>query len=215
MLRQATPSPLGLLSLLLLLLPLLSLLPSTSAQSSSSSSESLSLSPNATATSSAPASTSSKPAVLKIGDSSGTFYSYAGCWNESAGLPGTSGLRSLAGISEALPGAMTVAKCLQFCAYGDKEHGAYLLAGLEYARECWCGDEINAFSVPLPDSACDFGCDGANNTACGGSLKLSVYNATHGVPAKNAAAEWRRRGAWGGTVVGTITLALGFVLVGL
>ncbi|KAI1127695.1 WSC domain-containing protein [Nemania abortiva] len=210
MLRQITPTPLGLLSLLLL--TLIPLLPFTSAQSSSQS-----LYPNSTSTStsSAPNSTSSSKPVLKIGDSSGTFYSYAGCWNESAGLPGTTGLRSLSGINEALPGAMTVAKCLQFCAYGDKEHGAYLLAGLEYARECWCGDEINAFSVPLPDSACDFGCDGANNTACGGSLKLSVYNATNGVPAKNAAAESRRRGPWGGTVIGTMGLVLGFALVGL
>lgn len=113
---------------------------------------------------------------------------------------------------------MTVAKCLQFCAYGDKEHGAYLLAGLEFARECWCGDEINAFSVPLPDAACDFPCDGANTTACGGSLKLTVYNATNGVPAKNAAAAagWRRQqqGAWRGMAIGAMGMVLGFAFAG-
>lgn len=110
---------------------------------------------------------------------------------------------------------MTVARCLEFCAWGDKEHGAYRLAGLEYARECWCGDELNPFSVPLTDVACDMGCDGANTTACGGSLKLTVYNATHGVPDrknKNAAAEWRRRGTRAGVVSGTMGLVLGLVL---
>lgn len=107
---------------------------------------------------------------------------------------------------------MTVARCLEFCAWGDREHGAYRLAGLEYARECWCGDELNPFSAPLTDAACDMGCDGANTTACGGSLKLTVYNATHGVPDRKnrnaAAAERGPRGAVATWAVALVVLGL-------
>ncbi|KAI1112475.1 WSC domain-containing protein [Nemania sp. NC0429] len=208
--------PPTLLAVLSLLFTITSLLPhTTTAQSLPSNTTSTngtdaSLPLSNTNTTSPSNSTLPRPA-LKIADSSGTIYSYAGCWNESAGLPGTTGLRSLDGINEGLPGVMTVARCLEFCAWGDREHGAYRLAGLEYARECWCGDELNPFSVPLADDRCDFGCDGANTTACGGSLKLTVYNATHGVPdrkGRNGAAEWRRRGARGAVVAGTTTMGL-------
>ncbi|KAI0193333.1 carbohydrate-binding WSC, partial [Xylaria flabelliformis] len=108
-------------------------------------------------------------------------YTYAGCWNESAGLPGTTGLRALDGPNEVLEGQMTVETCLAFCTGGDTQqnHRApYRLAGLEYARECWCGDVLNSLAVRLEDAACDLPCDGANTTACGGALKLSLYNAT-------------------------------------
>ncbi|KAI1173854.1 WSC domain-containing protein [Nemania sp. FL0916] len=210
--------------LLTLLLILLSLPTSTTAQSSSADSSSIVPTPSPSpppypnnATTSTPPSNSTssitKPA-LATGDTSGTIYVYLGCFNESAGLPGTTGLRSLDGISEGLPGVMTVPKCLEFCAWGDRAHGAYKLAGLEYARECWCGDELNPLTVPLDDAACDFACDGDNATACGGSLRLSVYNATRGVPKKNGAAA-RGGGAWGDVVLAIMALGFGIALAGL
>ncbi|KAI0409608.1 WSC domain-containing protein [Xylaria palmicola] len=198
MLRKPPPPPLTLLSLILTLTPLA---PCTQARSL----------PNGTSpTSAAPSATPSRPA-LRIVDGSGTAYAYVGCWNESAGLPGTTGLRALDGASEVLPGAMTVGECLGFCA-----RGAYRLAGLEYARECWCGDELNIFSVPLADAACDNPCDGANATACGGSLKLSLYNSTAPpVDESRAAQRWGER-AWAGTLVGTTAiLVASFALGGL
>ncbi|KAJ2978247.1 hypothetical protein NUW58_g7554 [Xylaria curta] len=112
MLRQIQPLFFTFLSLL----ALTSVLPCTTAQSFQNTTSSSS--------SSAPSATPSKPA-LKIGDSSGSIYVYIGCWNESAGLPGTTGLRALDGINEAKPGVMTVERCLDFCAHGNKAHGAY------------------------------------------------------------------------------------------
>ncbi|KAI0863072.1 WSC domain-containing protein [Xylaria cubensis] len=205
MLGKTPPFTLTLLSLL----TLTSIIPHTTALSSSNNTSS-----NSTpTTSSAPSATPSKPA-LKIGDSSGSIYTYAGCWNESAGLPGTTGLRALDGPNEVLEGQMTVETCLAFCTRGDTQqnHRApYRLAGLEYARECWCGDVLNSLAVRLEDAACDLPCDGANTTACGGALKLSLYNATTTsslTDDKSGAAEWRREGAWGGMLVGMTILVL-------
>ncbi|TGJ85069.1 hypothetical protein E0Z10_g3679 [Xylaria hypoxylon] len=161
--------------------------------------------PNATASSNS----SSPSPTLKIGDTGGSNYTYIGCWNETFGLPGTIGVRALQGINEVLPEAMTVEKCLDFCGHHSLA-GPWQLAGLEYSRECWCGDEINVLSVQLPDSYCDTPCDGANNTACGGSLRLSLYQSTVPRRDKNGAGNWRREGAWRGAVIGTTVLVLGF-----
>ncbi|KAH8167660.1 hypothetical protein CIB48_g597 [Xylaria polymorpha] len=205
------------LPFLSLLLTLISLLPSTTALSSySSNSTSNSTSPTSPST---PSATPSRPA-LQIDDSSESIYTYAGCWNESAGLPGTTGLRALDGANEVLEGEMTVEICLAFCARGDatQDHrAAYRLAGLEYSRECWCGDKLNPLTVRLDDAACDLPCDGANTTACGGALKLSLYNATAAVLAdeEKSAAEGRWERAWGGVLMSTMVLVLGFALRGL
>ncbi|KAI0414822.1 WSC domain-containing protein [Xylaria grammica] len=182
--------PLSLLSLLLIWAPIL---PSATAQPF----------PNTTVPSNT--SSSSISPTLEFGDSRGRNYTYIGCWNETYGLPGTAALRALDGNNEVLPGTMTVEKCLDFCA----AHGAYLFAGLEYSRECWCGNEVNALSVQLPDNFCDTPCDGANTTACGGALRLSLYNSTVARRDKNGAANWKEKGAWRGAVIGSTALVLG------
>ncbi|KAI8632182.1 WSC domain-containing protein [Xylariaceae sp. FL1651] len=182
MIRHSTSSPLTTTTLLLLLL-LLPFIPYTTAQTPS----------------------------LQIVDNSSS-YAYSGCWNETSGLAGTNGLRALdGGIHVALPGAMTVELCLDFCARNDSAHGAYALAGLEYSRECWCADALNVLSVRRPDADCDTPCDGANETACGGSLRLSLYNRT-GAKGKNDAARGRTEGAWGSVAMGMLVSGLGVVV---
>ncbi|KAI0818048.1 WSC domain-containing protein [Xylaria sp. FL0064] len=202
--------PFPLLSLILISSPILPQAKAQPASTDTSSSPSVSTSPPSTSTStstssSTPSPTSTPP--LQIPDGSASNYAYAGCWNETYGLAGTNGLRALDGASEVLPGEMTVEKCLDFCA------PAYRLAGLEYSRECWCGEELNSLSVRLPDAACDTPCDGANSTACGGALRLTVYNST--APVKDdesGAGSWRVEGVLGGGVLGTVVLGLAFAL---
>ncbi|KAI0506114.1 WSC domain-containing protein [Xylaria bambusicola] len=152
--------------------------------------------------------------TLTIVDGSASDYVYIGCWNETSALPGTTGLRALDGASETLPEEMTVERCLHFCAH-DRPSRPYQLAGLEYSRECWCGDELNSLSERLSDGACDTSCDGANTTACGGALRLSLYNSTF-VDAndKSGAGELRADGAWKGAVFGAVVLTLGFAFAG-
>ncbi|CAK7268451.1 Mitochondrial intermediate peptidase [Sporothrix epigloea] len=103
-------------------------------------------------------------------------YAYRGCFLEINGLNGTApGTRSLQGdtTDEVLPGDMTVAKCLAFCG-GGGSGTAYTYAGLEYARECWCGQELASLAVQELESQCDLPCDGDSGTLCGGNLRLTV-----------------------------------------
>ncbi|CAK7235232.1 Mitochondrial intermediate peptidase [Sporothrix bragantina] len=104
-------------------------------------------------------------------------YGYRGCFLEINGLNGTaSGARSLQGdtTDEVLPGDMTVAKCLAFCG-GGGSGTAYTYAGLEYARECWCGQDLSALAAQEPEAQCNLPCDGDTGTLCGGDLRLTLY----------------------------------------
>ncbi|RYP09160.1 hypothetical protein DL764_001431 [Monosporascus ibericus] len=110
---------------------------------------------------------------ITIFNSSDT-YRYHGCWNETTELINTTRLRALdGGIHVQLPETMTVPLCLDYCA--ENTSTRYQYAGLEYSRECWCANELNSLSAKLPDGQCNTTCDGDATMACGGALKLSVY----------------------------------------
>lgn len=68
---------------------------------------------------------------------------------------------------------MTVEACLAFCRIG-----AYIYAGLEYTKECWCASYLDGLSVKLDDSDCNMACIGNATEVCGGSLKLTVYKSS-------------------------------------
>jgi len=68
---------------------------------------------------------------------------------------------------------MTVQACQVAC----REAG-YIYAGLEYSRECWCGNAFANGGVYLgPDGTnrCTDSCAGDKVEICGGSKRLSVY----------------------------------------
>ncbi|KAK6063498.1 37S ribosomal protein S26, mitochondrial [Seiridium cupressi] len=114
-------------------------------------------------------------AGLQIYNASSTYH-YAGCWNETTDIAQSSGERALPDVSLEQPGTMTVEVCLDFCAHNQSS--SYKYAGLEYSRQCWCANRLSSLSTLLDDSACDTQCDGNKTEACGGSLKLSLYNIT-------------------------------------
>lgn len=97
-------------------------------------------------------------------------YVYGGCYTETQGLNGSTS-RTLKDQSDIKPDTMTVSMCLNFCS-------KYRFAGLEWSRECWCGNEINLRSSRQNDSECDMACPASKDLSCGGNLKLSVYNST-------------------------------------
>ena len=106
-------------------------------------------------------------------------YVYHGCWTETTELANTTRRRALDGgggpdAQLQLPDTMTVPLCLDHCARNTTTT-PFVYAGLEYSRECWCADHLSPLSVRLPDADCDTPCDGDMATACGGALKLSVY----------------------------------------
>ncbi|GJC99256.1 legume lectin beta domain-containing protein [Colletotrichum higginsianum] len=75
-------------------------------------------------------------------------YKFLGCQTEA-----TSG-RALGGKSTASD-AMTVDFCASFCSLGG-----WQLMGVEYGRECFCGNSTNAGSMPAPLKDCNMVCKG-------------------------------------------------------
>ncbi|KAI1083280.1 hypothetical protein F5B20DRAFT_577664 [Whalleya microplaca] len=194
------PSPGHLQCLLFLLLSIIAIFPSLPQAQDTNSSTTTSASTSPSTTSLPPS-----PTLQNLPTASSSPYIYAGCYNETTTLPNTNGARALSGgISTADPGTQTVQTCLAFCAHNTSTTYAY--AGLEYSRECYCARELSSLSVRLPDAECSTPCDGDAGTACGGALRLSVYNLTDsgGGGQKNGAAGrlCGGLGGWLGVVMG-------------
>ncbi|TBU27996.1 WSC-domain-containing protein [Dichomitus squalens] len=66
---------------------------------------------------------------------------------------------------------MTVESCVAHC-----DSLGHTLAGLEYARECYCGAAFtNGGGAVLADSACNMACTGDSGSICGGADALTVF----------------------------------------
>ena len=64
---------------------------------------------------------------------------------------------------------MTIGKCLAFC-------GNYKYAGLEYGRECYCGNTLqNGASLTSTSGQCVTPCAGMSTNTCGGPNALQMY----------------------------------------
>ena len=63
---------------------------------------------------------------------------------------------------------MTVEMCAEYCS-------AYQLFGLEYGRECYCGNERGTSSVAAPDAECSFPCPGDAAETCGAGSRVEIY----------------------------------------
>lgn len=73
-------------------------------------------------------------------------------------------------VSEAGPGLNNVATCIAAC------KGRWRYAGLEYGKECWCGNTLGAVgSVPVSVDQCNMPCADNATETCGAGLRLNVY----------------------------------------
>jgi len=64
---------------------------------------------------------------------------------------------------------MTPEMCQEICAN-------YKYAGVQYAHECFCGDDEPPASKVRPRSECNMACTGNSAIMCGGSWRMNVYN---------------------------------------
>jgi hypothetical protein len=64
---------------------------------------------------------------------------------------------------------MTVELCAAACV-------GYTYFGVEYGVQCYCGNSLNAGSVPAPPSDCSFPCPGNETEFCGAGNRLNVYS---------------------------------------
>ena len=62
----------------------------------------------------------------------------------------------------------TVESCLTACK-------GYKYAGVQYARQCFCGNDSYEFQI-VPDSQCNMKCTGNSEETCGGSWRMNVYS---------------------------------------
>ncbi|KAH9848786.1 hypothetical protein C2E23DRAFT_738784 [Lenzites betulinus] len=70
--------------------------------------------------------------------------------------------------------SMTIDGCIDHCAALG-----HTMAGLEYARECYCGSAyVNGGGAPLADDACNMACTGDASRVCGGPMALTVFKKT-------------------------------------
>ncbi|KAJ8112547.1 hypothetical protein OPT61_g5108 [Boeremia exigua] len=72
-------------------------------------------------------------------------------------------------VWQASEDSMTVAKCASSC-----KIAGYSIAGLEFGRECFCGDALDV-SATVTDEGCDMRCAGNSSEFCGGPERLDVY----------------------------------------
>ncbi|KAI0641646.1 hypothetical protein C8Q79DRAFT_918971 [Trametes meyenii] len=93
----------------------------------------------------------------------GTNYTFLGCFTDQ-------GARSLGDATFTNTTGMTVESCVTFCA-----SQSFNFAGLEFAQECWCGNEISNGGTNATESDCNFPCTGDANEICGAGNRLSVY----------------------------------------
>jgi hypothetical protein len=71
-----------------------------------------------------------------------------------------------------VPGGMTNAGCQSAC----RAQG-YVLAGTEYASECYCDNQLRNGGGPAPDGnvGCNMACNGNQTDMCGGSNRLTLF----------------------------------------
>ncbi|WYZ46036.1 hypothetical protein EsH8_IX_000261 [Colletotrichum jinshuiense] len=86
-------------------------------------------------------------------------FRYKSCWTDNVND------RSLK-VVDYRSDDMTVEKCAARCQ-------DYLYFGLEYSRECYCGNEI--IGQAAPETECGMICMGADNEWCGGPNRLNLY----------------------------------------
>ncbi|KAI1374179.1 WSC-domain-containing protein [Hypoxylon crocopeplum] len=111
--------------------------------------------------------------VLRAANGTAT---YLGCYTDS----GSDG-RTLAKASYASD-SMTVDSCALYCQAKN-----YALFGVEYSRECYCGNTPKTSAILSAEGDCNMACKGNSTQMCGGSSRVSIWNNTVYVGTHNLA----------------------------
>ncbi|KAL0943413.1 uncharacterized protein CTRU02_201299 [Colletotrichum truncatum] len=90
-------------------------------------------------------------------------YTTLGCFTDL-----TDGKRALNDMHYATDD-MTIEKCASFCS-------SFALFGVEYGRECYCGNSRNPTSTLADSKDCSFSCSGDSNSKCGAGNRINIYN---------------------------------------
>ncbi|XP_078694695.1 uncharacterized protein LOC144923752 isoform X2 [Branchiostoma floridae x Branchiostoma belcheri] len=95
---------------------------------------------------------------------------YLGCYRDGGSLD----IRDLTGDVMVDEENLTPTSCINHCT-----SGGYRYAGLQYGKECFCGDSFGRFGA-APESECDTPCTGDAAETCGGNWRNSIYRTITG-----------------------------------
>ncbi|KAJ9121863.1 hypothetical protein QFC22_002486 [Naganishia vaughanmartiniae] len=90
---------------------------------------------------------------------------YAGCYTDSSN--NMRALKNLAYDSSSNTVELCTATCAQM---------GYLIAGMEYGSQCFCGNGLSASTQMTSQAGCTQACPGNQTQVCGNSNRLSVYS---------------------------------------
>ncbi|KAF2475461.1 heme peroxidase [Lindgomyces ingoldianus] len=102
---------------------------------------------------------------------SSSAFSFQGCYTDSGPQ------RALSSAASA-DDTMTVEKCSAFCS-------SYKLFGLEYGRECYCGNALGSSSTISGQTDCSMACTGNSSETCGAGSRISLYENLKYIPTVN------------------------------
>ncbi|KAK4219242.1 putative fungistatic metabolite [Rhypophila decipiens] len=120
-------------------------------------------------------------------------YTLVGCQTEATGA------RALSANSYAAD-TMTLESCATFCS-------GYTYFGTEYGRECYCGNALNAGSIPAAQSDCSMVCAGNPFEYCGAGNRLELYKLTVAVSSSSSSLSSSSSSSTSSTAAATSTLA--------
>jgi hypothetical protein len=113
-------------------------------------------------------------------------YTYQGCRTDSVGA------RVLTEKST-WSNTLTYESCASFCS-------GYLYFGVEYAAECFCGNEFTNPTNSAPEDECSMACSGDPTKKCGGPSRLNLFKSTSSAtpepPATPAPSGYRYAGCY-------------------
>ncbi|KAF2439634.1 heme peroxidase [Karstenula rhodostoma CBS 690.94] len=110
-------------------------------------------------------------------------YSFQGCYYDSLNP------RALSAHSTAADN-MTVDLCASTCSQ-------YHYFGLEYERECYCGNALDATSTQQSGTDCNMLCSGSSTQFCGGPHRISLYaNDRYSAPVNPAIPGYEYQGCY-------------------
>lgn len=108
-----------------------------------------------------------------------------GCYTDAAAG------RTLLGAYSVDAGGNSVDACTAKC-----NAAGFFYAGVEFGKECFCGNTLSNNGVPAPASDCNFACPGNAGQKCGAGNRLNIYAAPGAPPAPPTAGSWQSIGCW-------------------
>ncbi|KAJ7244340.1 glyoxal oxidase N-terminus-domain-containing protein [Mycena rebaudengoi] len=136
-----------------------------------------------------------------------------GNWTSKGCFLEGQGGRALGGATFTDTTGMTVERCISFC---DSKN--FILAGLEFAQECYCDNFLQHGAATAPLSDCNMACKGNAAETCGAGNRLNVFTSGKPPPPPptipDTIGKWTSLSCYSDNVNGVRSLPVGMPVAG-